>query len=370
MVDPLPYAVRLYYTVLCKMPRLTVGRIFSLICVITIVFFSSIIISNLYSTRYPTPQNHRYSSLLEQRHIGKLVQESLPLLNQSSIDEVETFLFFIGYPRSGHSIVGTLIDAHPGAIVAHEFNLFSKLFQNGARKQLLRDKETLYNALYQNSIRHATLGWRSMSSRYYERKGYSLHFNSSSFQGRFDHLKVIGDKSGGVTTHCFYADPTLFVEMFNKIVHSVRVPIKVLHVVRNPYDMIATRLMYRKSEDKGKKINTTQNLINDKKIIVRATEALRAEVKAVNSFLNQFKQLEILEVHIEELIYNTKTTISAICTFLGLECSQSYLEMCDDKVFDEPSRSRTGIEWDKKSREIINKLIQHNSFLRTYTFNN
>ena len=29
---------------------------------------------------------------------------------------------FIGYPRSGHSLIGSLLDVHPNAIVAHELD--------------------------------------------------------------------------------------------------------------------------------------------------------------------------------------------------------------------------------------------------------
>ena len=35
---------------------------------------------------------------------------------------VERFLLFVGYPRSGHSIVGALLNAHRDAVVAHELD--------------------------------------------------------------------------------------------------------------------------------------------------------------------------------------------------------------------------------------------------------
>ena len=28
-------------------------------------------------------------------------------------DDLKAFVMFVGYPRSGHSIVGALLDAHP-----------------------------------------------------------------------------------------------------------------------------------------------------------------------------------------------------------------------------------------------------------------
>ena len=41
-------------------------------------------------------------------------------LPQSVIDGVKTFVFFIGYARSGSSIVASFMDAHPHAVVSHE----------------------------------------------------------------------------------------------------------------------------------------------------------------------------------------------------------------------------------------------------------
>ena len=35
---------------------------------------------------------------------------------------VERFLLFVGYPRSGHSIVGALLNAHRDAVVSHELD--------------------------------------------------------------------------------------------------------------------------------------------------------------------------------------------------------------------------------------------------------
>ena len=35
---------------------------------------------------------------------------------------IGSFLMFVGHPRSGHSLVGALIDAHPNAVVAHELD--------------------------------------------------------------------------------------------------------------------------------------------------------------------------------------------------------------------------------------------------------
>ena len=54
---------------------------------------------------------------------GKNDFKGAPNLTKDVIDGIKTFVMFIGYPRSGHSIVGSLMDAHPHMVIANEFLL-------------------------------------------------------------------------------------------------------------------------------------------------------------------------------------------------------------------------------------------------------
>ena len=38
------------------------------------------------------------------------------------LGQLRSFCLFIGYPRSGHSLLGSLLDAHPDIAIAHEVN--------------------------------------------------------------------------------------------------------------------------------------------------------------------------------------------------------------------------------------------------------
>jgi hypothetical protein len=42
-------------------------------------------------------------------------------------EQIEACLF-IGYPRSGHSLIGSLIDAHPHAALGHELDLLKYVY--------------------------------------------------------------------------------------------------------------------------------------------------------------------------------------------------------------------------------------------------
>jgi len=303
------------------------------------------------------------------RRNTKLTHGSLPLLPQSQIDEVDKFLFFIGYPRSGHSIVGACLDAHPDVIVAHEYNLFPKMLPStGSGKKLhdqLLNKTFLYNTLYQNSVKASRDGWRS-SKR--DGKGYTLHFGSAkSWQGKIRTLKVIGDKSGGVTARAIRDSPEQFDKVFQELKQTVRVPFKVIHVVRNPYDMVATRLLYRLSTKKGRKANfSASHKVSDHKTVFSAIKGMRSEASAVNKFIKQYPSITF-EMHNVDYIYKTRLTLLEMCSFLELECSDEFIQMCQDKAAKRPSNTREVVNWDSQLRNSMLKLTSDFTFFQRYS---
>ena len=59
------------------------------------------------------PSDIEYLLQLARLELGKKMPE---------FDGIETYCMFVGYPRSGHSIVGSFLDAHDKIIIAHELN--------------------------------------------------------------------------------------------------------------------------------------------------------------------------------------------------------------------------------------------------------
>ena len=348
------------------MARCTLGRIFTL-SLITIVFLLGYtLLLDLHS--YKNLPSQRYSSHIKKHKPIQFIKNYLPILNESAINQVETFLFFVGYARSGHSIIASCLDAHSDIILAHEYNLFAKLVRSMTYGQLL-NRTVLYNVLYQNSIVQSKQGWRSSKSTF-NKKGYNLKMKSSaSWHGRFRKLRVIGDKSAGITSRTYQNLPSDFIKALGDLSHTVQVPVKALHVIRNPYDMIATRLLYRFSEDKGRKANfTPDNQINNKRHLKQATDALNLEATAVDELISVHK-LETLEVHHADFIQSTNRTMKAICSFLGVKCSKRYLKVCSDAAFHVPHRSRNVIHWTKEGQHAVEKLIHDHQFFKRYSIN-
>ena len=62
---------------------------------------------------------------------------------------VKTLLLFIGYPRSGHTLVGCLLDAHPHVMLTNEYDLIYKwsTFSDWQKR-----KEFVFDELYRNAV--------------------------------------------------------------------------------------------------------------------------------------------------------------------------------------------------------------------------
>lgn len=349
------------------MARCTIGRVFTLV----LVAIAFILTATLLSDYHHTLEHHPSAKKTKQQryNVKPLLQleKTTSTLKQSVVDQVSTFIMFIGYPRSGHSIVASCLDAHPDAVVAHEFNVLPRLMQPSS-VQSLRDRTVLFSLLCQNSFQHSQFGWRS-SEQTLDKKGYTLEISSnSSWQGTFRRLKVIGDKSGGLTTHGYRDTPASFISAYQELSKIVQVPIKFLHVVRNPYDIIATKLLYRLSDRRGKKGNfSAQNPVRNERQIMQAARSLAAEVKAVQESTERLK-LVTLEVHNVDFIRNTRKTMLRICQFLGLECTESYLQLCDAVAYDRPSKSRDSVAWTRDIRQYIDQLIKDYPFFNRYSF--
>lgn len=111
---------------------------------------------------------------------GGFISDGVTSFNFNACRELRTFLFFIGYPRSGHSLIGSIIDAHPQAIVAHEYDVIGKWPQlnssrNGQHRQLLYQ-------LYNNSRYHAVSGKRAPSAS--SSNVYTYHV-PNEWQGKY-----------------------------------------------------------------------------------------------------------------------------------------------------------------------------------------
>ena len=282
--------------------------------------------------------------------------DSLPT---SVVQNVQRFLFFVGYARSGHSILGSLLDSHPHMVVAHEYDLFSKWIKNPKSHF---DKKWLFNSLLDNSRNNSLQGLRTMKAR---KKGYTLAI-PGGWQGQYNkNIIVIGDKAGGLTAQFFRKNNTLFEQVYQELQKTLDIPVHVLHVIRNPFDNIATMLLYNTHQKQS--VNTTSKYKDDFAVREQVKHYFK-QVKSVLTMINKVFPLRVIEIHHEDMIFEPKYTMWNICSHLHVECSADYLQLCANSIYTSNSRSRDLIHWSDDNIKLVQDKIQDFTFLTRYTF--
>ena len=314
------------------------------------------------------------------------LSSNLPTLPPDVIRGINFFSFFVGYPRSGHSIVGSILDAHPHIVMSHELKFFEQGSFFNTKSTQRAWTANLYNIIYQRSIKNTqTGGLRNVNSTL---KGYTLAIDSL-WQGKFDkYIQVLGDKSGGSATLEYIRDRITFQSRYQELVEKIGIPIKVLHVLRNPYDVIATRLLYtvgRQSKYKrgadfvvGVKKhvgNITTNTrdrenakINNYIILENKIKTYFVMNKAVTGLIELFGTNNVLDIHIRDLIHNPKDTILSLSGFLGVDAEDRYVQLCAEKIYKTTSHSRNLVVWPPELRMMVEHGMKEYKILHGYNF--
>ena len=300
--------------------------------------------------------------------VTSLKQHGPDNLSSSIIAGIKKFVIFAGYPRSGHSIIGSLMDAHPHVIIAHEYFLFSQFPE--LNKASDSWKGNLLNTLYRKSKRN---GIRALS-----RKGYTLEVEGL-WQGGFDeYIEVIGDKSGGTTTIEYLKNKHKFLENYTKLKQELSMPIHVIHAIRNPFDMLSTALCYNSMSERqyGDLKHSASFTLTAAPPKIKASD--RVFHKVFRNYFNEFNGVtklkkvfgreNVLDVHNCDLVDNPKETISRIFKFLDVDVSNEFLNMCARKVFKSTSRSRDLVEWSQEHRKRVESEIRKYPFFARYSF--
>jgi len=249
-----------------------------------------------------------------------------------SFDEVETFCLFAGYPRSGHSLVGSLLDAHPDATIAHELHVLRYVKYGYSRAQI-------FTMLVDNAREHAEAGKEVTGYRYAV---------PGQWQGRHRTLRVLGDKRGGTTIRKLRARPWLLPRLRRKIGR----PIRWIHVTRNPFDNIAT--IHRRGRGRS---------------LEESVEHYFGMVEGVAWLKAQLEGEEAMrDVRHEDLLARPAEVLEELCELLGLEPEPGWLRDAAAIVWSEVHRTRDDVDWPAPLREEIEKRIARHPFLAGYGF--
>src|SRR4051794_4983819 len=242
---------------------------------------------------------------------------------------VERFCLFVGYPRSGHSLIGALLNAHRDAVIAHELNVPPLILAGCARDEL-------YACIV------ARARWFHLRG---DRSNYAYRV-PGQWQGRFAALKVIGDKRGGAVTRAIAATP----DFLDRVRALVGVPLRLLHVVRNPFDNIAAISIWERMSlaDSARfyfaHCDTTQHL-----------DAL-------------CRPGELLTLRHEDVLRDPRALLSRACAALELDLDPGYLDDCSAIVFAQGTFTRRKVDWTPALRSEVTTRIASYPHLAGYAF--
>ena len=275
--------------------------------------------------------------------------------------ESSKFALFIGTPRSGHSIIGAILDSHPLAVVSHEVNALDKISQGF-------DRGALFSTIIENSRSQALAG-RSQSDADHA-AGYGQQLSGEDDEAyaqrssnlpipepyRFDYavpgqfqgkiggpIRVIGDKKGGGTTKLLADDMSLL----EKLEGVVEMPVVLIHVIRDPYDNIAT-MSRRTGTGVSEQISRYVWLSEQIDRILEDSEHRR------------------FQIHHEDFISAPDEVIGDLFSWLDLGVEPSHVTACSDIVYEKPHRSRGLSDWEEDEVGSVEAIIERWPFLHRY----
>jgi hypothetical protein len=251
-------------------------------------------------------------------------------------EEVQRFAFFIGHPRSGSSILGSLLDAHPAIVCAHEAHAFLLVHARLGRRQLL-------HVLADNARRAAAAGRTS---------GVYHYFVPGQWQGATVRPLVIADKHAEGATLRLASCPFLL----DRLRKTAGVPLAAFQIVRNPFDAIST--IHAKRDHHPVAQEGLRGAVEHYFGLAETAKGIRARLDPA----------EILLLRHEDFVAEPEATLRQCCGFLGVDCAPDYLRDCAAIVNPEARRTRLGMPWPDALKTEVQQRLRRFPSLAGYSW--
>jgi hypothetical protein len=256
-------------------------------------------------------------------------------MNSSQFQNVQTFCLFVGHNKSGTSMLGSLLDAHPNIILADEVDALGHVYAGFKREQI-------FHVLIKGSRRELMKG--RVTARRLTPYSYLV---PEQWQGRFSQLTVIGDGKAGSSTRRFAADPHL-LDRLDAVMGTAEV--KLIQVIRNPFDVISVMMV------RGKR--SFENSINHYFTSCNTLAMLHQRLGSV----------KIHSVRYEEFVEHPQEKLAQLCNYLGVESHADYLTACAKIIHSSPDQSRRLVDWTPAWINTVQEMIDRYEFLKGYRF--
>lgn len=256
--------------------------------------------------------------------------------HRRTLADVKTLCLFIGHARSGHSIVGALLDAHPQIAISDELDALRYIDAGFGGSQVLYLSMLVSRRQADRARTKAGQGGSVYS--------YAV---PGQWQGRHRDLAVVGDSQAGWSVQRLARDRSLLGRTRKRIGDR---DLRFIHVTRNPFDNIAAMML------RGGR--TFDN----------AFERYFTNCEAIVELAERIGEGQLFRIRHEDVILDPRASLSSLCDFLGVEVTPDYLEACASILFPTPSRTREKVDWSEPQRTRVEARSAEFPFLSGYDF--
>ena len=272
-----------------------------------------------------------------------------------TLSQLTGFVQFVGFPRSGHSLVGALLDAHPQIAISHELDAMG-LFAKGVPPRAVAAL-----ALRQAEAFRADGAWWN---------GLRYEVGGAPPRGT---PRVAGDKKGDWTSRWCALDPSL-PERFRR---ASRVRTKYVLIARHPLDNVATMTLrlgrtydqlridapregfaeaLAAAQAEGRIPSAASDeMIGDYAALCAATEAVRLRTRRGDWFCAAY----------EDLAASPARVLAALAAFLGVDADPRWLDAAAAHL--RPAgRSRGKLAWTPPQEQAVMALTRRYEWLEGY----
>ncbi|KAI6658377.1 hypothetical protein LOD99_11050 [Oopsacas minuta] len=161
-----------------------------------------------------------------------------------------------------------------------------------------------------------------------------------------------------------------FFQLIERFQNFVGYPLKFFHIIRNPYDNIATLYLYSISRQIRKEAFAKNLTVEtNPKGLMGLARAHISDVKKLQRHIEYFGN-RLLTLHNEDMVSNPKLFMKRMCNHMEIYCNDYYLEKTSEKVFSSVTKSRHSLDWRQDVKKLIDTAIQTYPFLNRYSFEN
>lgn len=242
------------------------------------------------------------------------------------------FVGFLGYPRSGHTIVAAILNANPNMYCSNQLHILGDF-------EKYNSNNDLFDYIKNYSVNPGT--WKPTTQIPHAPK---------------QEITVIGDKTGHRSALTIGEKP----EVVGEFREFTGLPIRWIHVVRNPFDNLSTwgKLEYEVKQRKG--IKTTQE--KELNIVIEEYDKLNYTIEKLK------KSENILTIYHEYVTTRMHNTLEEMCDFLEISFHPEWRDNVRNSVWKKPRITRRQIPWASYQRKTVNAIIARYPWLNGYNY--